>query len=61
MKTPTTWETIEQCAKRLTLSSRTLRRLIKDGAIPAHSLGMRRIVLDPEEVDGAIYKTRRAA
>jgi excisionase family DNA binding protein len=60
MKAPATWETVQECAKRLSISTRLLRELMKNGTIPFHRAG-RRVILDALEVDEAIYKTRRAA
>jgi excisionase family DNA binding protein len=54
----TTWETVEETANRLTISTRLLRELMKTGTVPFHRAG-RRVVLDAVEVDEAIRRKNR--
>lgn len=56
----TTWETVEETANRLRISTRLLRELMKNGTVPFHRAG-RRVVLDAVEVDEAIRRTMRKA
>jgi excisionase family DNA binding protein len=56
----TTWETVEETANRLRISTRLLRELMKTGTVPFHRAG-RRVVLDAVEVDEAIRRTMRKA
>lgn len=56
----TTWESVDEAASRLTISTRLLRELMKVGTIPFHRAG-RRVVLDAVEVDEAIRRNWRQA
>ena len=46
-----TFESLAQAAQRTKLSTRTLRRRIADGSLPAYRVGPRILRVDPDEVD----------
>jgi len=55
----TQWETLAECAERLSVSKRHLRGLMDQGHIPFYRIGKRRLALDPREVDRAIEEKFR--
>ncbi len=50
MSTPT-WGTIPEAADRLKVSTKTIRRLIADGELPARRIGARMIRVDLDAID----------
>lgn len=50
---------VEEVAKRLGISMRTVRRLIGDGAIPTHRIG-RSVRVSEDDLDRYIAASRRA-
>lgn len=48
--TETEWFTIEQAANRLQMSTRTVRRRITDGSLPAQRLGPRLIRVNAQSL-----------
>lgn len=55
----TQWETVAQCAERLSVSKLHLRKLMADGHIPFYRIGKRRIALNAHEVDRTIEEKFR--
>lgn len=49
-----TFETIASAARRHHVSTRTIRRRIADGRIPAYRSGPKLVRLDPREVDALL-------
>ncbi|UPK64663.1 excisionase family DNA-binding protein [Rhodococcus pyridinivorans] len=54
---PRKFETIEQCADRLAVSTRTIRRAIDDGKLTVYGWSRRMPRLDVAEVDEAFTHT----
>ena len=57
----TTLLTVEEVAKRLTLSLRTVRGLIQAGDLPAIRLGARRIAIKAADLAEFVEARRRTA
>jgi excisionase family DNA binding protein len=47
-------ESIDSAAERHGIATKTIRRRIADGTIPAYRLGPRLLRVDPAEVDAAL-------
>ncbi len=56
MTTRRTFESLAQAAERTKLSTRTLRRRIADGSLPAYRVGPRILRVDPDEVDQLLVR-----
>lgn len=50
-QTPRHYETLAAAAARTGMSTRTLRRRIADGSLPAYRTGRRIVRVSPDEVD----------
>jgi excisionase family DNA binding protein len=50
-RTPRRYETLAAAAERTGMSTRTLRRRIADGSLPAYRTGPRIVRVSPDEVD----------
>lgn len=48
------YETITEAARRLGVSTKTLRRRIAEGHLPAYRLGSQLLRLDPRDVDALL-------
>jgi excisionase family DNA binding protein len=55
------WVTIAVAAERLSLSTKSVRRRIADGTLPAYRIGPRLIRLDSEDVDRLLPRRIPAA
>lgn len=55
------WVTIAAAAKRLGLSTKSVRRRIADGTLPAYRIGPRLIRLDSDDVDRLLPRRIPAA
>jgi len=51
-----TFESLAQAAERTKLSTRTLRRRIADGSLPAYRVGPLILRVDPDEVDRLLVR-----
>ena len=53
-----TYESLADAAARTAVSTRTLRRWIAEGRLPAYRVGPRLVRLDPESVDRLMKPTQ---
>lgn len=51
-----TFESLAQAAERTNLSTRTLRRRIADGSLPAYRVGPRVLRVDPDDIDQLLVR-----
>lgn len=51
-----TYLSIDEAAKVMSVSTKTIRRRISDGTIPAYHCGRRHIVIRLDELEGALRR-----
>lgn len=51
---PRRWATVQQAAEYLGVHTRTVRRLIARGELPAHHVGSKMVRVDLDEIDATV-------
>jgi excisionase family DNA binding protein len=59
--TPRRYETLAAAAERTGMSTRTLRRRIADGSLPAYRTGARMLRVSPDDVDHLLQRVPSVA